>query len=76
MTASGLRQVIFFNYISEIVSNTVLQFQVKDTHIAGVVIIIERRNSLGFRENIFALLCSPVVNCTCHTLNNGTFFKQ
>lgn len=61
MTVNGLRQVIFFNCISVIVSVTVLQFQVKDTHIDGVVIIIERRNSLGFQENIFPLLCSPVV---------------
>lgn len=47
--------MIFLNYISVIVSITVLQFQVKDAHIAGVVIIIERRNSLGVRENIFPL---------------------
>ena len=52
---NGLRQVIFFNYISVTVSIIVPQFQVKDTHIAGVVIIIERRNSVGFKENIFPL---------------------
>lgn len=42
----------------------VLQFQVEDNHIAGVVMIIERKKSLGFRENMFPLLCIPLANGT------------
>lgn len=77
MPVNGSRQVIFFNYISMIVNITVLQFQVKDTHIAGVVSITDRRNSLGFKENIFPLFvmfpCSEL-----HVIHytKGHFFKQ
>lgn len=50
--------MIFFNCVS-VMDIIVPQFQVKDTHITGVVMITQRKMSLGFREKMFPLFMFP-----------------
>lgn len=60
-------------------SITVLQFQVKDAHVAGVVIIIEGRNSFGLRENIFLFFFMMLPCSEMHLSPNmiwDNYFKQ